>query len=222
VGVVGGAYLAAVAGLFNEGVIEALKGSVMSDLQTVSGCTTAPSTPQTCFSTLVTTDVLFGVVLPMLVLGLLFGVLYGMYYEYLPGRGYGIRALGIGTVLLILLVILGATGNYSATNTTMLAILRAFDTIAIVGYAFISSRLYRRLTREVQFESADPSNMKMWVDGKNYTDKTKTLPAHSNHKIRNEGGRFHQWLVSGGVSVADPKSEETTMRVDGDGLLKVS
>jgi hypothetical protein len=213
-----------VAGLFNVALLESSKGSTLAYLQTLSACTTAPATPQGCFSTLLTSDVPFGVILPIIVLGILFGTLYGMYFEYLPGRGYPMRALGIGTLLLLFLVLLGATGNYSATDKTQLAILRAFDTVAMLGYIVILARFYRRITREVNFESARPSKLKIWVDGKNYTDKMKTLGVHSTHKIAapDAAGEFHQWLVSGGISVTDPKNPETRMRVEGDGLLKIS
>lgn len=166
----------------------------------------------------------YTVVLTGAVLGVLVGVLYGMYFEYIPGTTYAIRAIGLGLILLVLMIVIGGAGNYSATDETELAILRAFDTVAMLGYAFILCRLYRRLTREVQFDSPNPEKLKITVDGRNYTEKTRTLGIHSSHKVKAtlEKGQFHQWLVSGGVTVEDPKSPETKMKVDGDGLLKIT
>lgn len=201
-------------------MLEALKGTSIADLSNTAGCTT---TPNTCFDNIITVNIPYEVLLPCATLGLLFGVLYGMYFEYIPGKGYAIRAIGIALIFLIILIVIGSAGNASATDTTELATIRAFDTVALIGYAYILSKLYRRLTREVNFES--PSDkLKIEVDGRNYTHKMKTLSLHSSHKLKapTEKGVFHQWLVSGGVSVEDPKSPETKMKVDGDGLLKIS
>lgn len=211
-------------GLFNAALLEGLRGTSIADLGKVSACNTVTMTPQACFSTLLYPNIPLAVVLTGAVLGLLFGVLYGMYYEYLPGNGYPIKAVGLGLLLLVFMIIVGGAGNYTATDETELAILRAFDTVAMLGYAFILSRLYRRLTREVQFDSPSPDKLKISVDGRNFTDKTKTLGIHSSHTIKapQEKGLFHQWLVSGGVTVEDPKSPETKMKVDGDGLLKIT
>ena len=100
----------------------------------------------------------------------------------------------------------------------------AFDVLAMIGYSLIIARFYRKYTREVKFESPNPERLKITVDGKNFTGKTKTLSRPLHHTVRapSESGAFHEWLVSGGVSVLDAKSFETTMRVDGDGLLKIS
>jgi hypothetical protein len=102
--------------------------------------------------------------------------------------------------------------------------MRGFDTVAMLAYAVIIAHFYRKYTRVVEFESPNPEKLKITVDGKNYTGKAKTLALHSTHTVRapSESGAFKGWLVSGGVSVLDPKSFETTMRVDGDGLLKIS
>ena len=109
-------------------------------------------------------------------------------------------------------------------DQTQKAIMDAFDTVAMLVYAVIIAHFYRKYTREVEFESPDPEKLKITVDGKNYTGKMKTLSLHSTHTVRapSESGAFKGWLVSGGVSVLDSKSFETTMRVDGDGLLKIS
>ncbi len=185
-------------------------------------CTTGSATPDDCFSTLLTADIPSLVVFPTAVFGILFGGLYGVYYEFLPGRGYRIKAVAAGMGMLIMILFFGVAGL--TTDQTQKAIMDAFDTLAMLFYAVIIARFYRRYTREVEFESPDPEKLKITVDGKNYTGKVKTLSLHSTHSIRgpSESGAFKGWLVSGGVSVLDAKSFETTMRVDGDGLLKLS
>ena len=109
-------------------------------------------------------------------------------------------------------------------DQTEKAIMYAFDTVAMLVYATVLARYYRKFTREVEFASPDPERLKITVDGKNFTGKLKTLALHSTHKVRapSESGAFREWLVSGGVSVLDSRSFETTMRVDGDGLLKIT
>ncbi len=159
---------------------------------------------------------------PIGVFGIVFGGLYGMYYEFLPGQGYRIRAVAIGMGLLIVMLVFGVAGV--TADQTQKAIMDAFDTVAMLVYAVIIAHFYRRYTRSVEFESPDPERLKITVDGKDYTGKVKTLSLHSTHTVRapSESGAFKGWLVSGGVSVLDPKSFETTIRVDGDGLLKIS
>ncbi len=192
----------------------------MQVLSTYSYCAGTAAT-QNCFSTLLSTDIPSLVIFPLGVTGILFGGLYGMYFEYLPGQGYRIRAMAIGMAMLILLLLIGLAG---ITTNQLKTIMDAFDVVAMLGYVVIIAHFYRRYTREVRFESPNPEKLKITVDSKNFTGKTKTLSLHSSHTVRapSESGAFHQWLVSGGISVLDAKSFETTMRVEGDGLLKIT
>ena len=221
-GILGGIFFAAAASLFNVLLLEASKGSVMSAFQSTPGCTTAPTTPQDCFNTLLNTDIPSLVAFPIGVFGILFGALYGIYFEFLPGRGYRIRAAAMGLAMLIVLLFFRVAGL--TADPTQTAVMYACDVFAAGGYSLIIARFYRSYTREVEFKSPDQGRLKITVDGKNYTGKLKTLSLHSAHTVRapSESGAFHEWLVSGGVSVLDSKSFETTMRVDGDGLLKIS
>lgn len=223
-GILGGIFFAAAVGLFNIALLEALSSNVLAYFQTVSICTTPPTTPGDCFSTLITADIPSLVMFPVAVLGIVFGALYGMYFEFLPGRGYPIKALAMGMLMLIFMIVFDLAGSTSTTDVTQLGIVRVFDAVAMVGYTLIISHYYRKFTREVDFQSPDPSRLKITVDGKNYTGKKKTLSISSTHTVRapSESGTFHEWLVSGGVTVLDSKSFETTMRVDGDGLLKIT
>ncbi|HVC27883.1 MAG TPA: hypothetical protein VND40_06950 [Nitrososphaerales archaeon] len=221
-GILGGIFFAAAVGLFNWALLQAFSGTVLQVLSTNSFCSGASSTPQDCFSTLLNTDIPSLVVFPIGVSGILFGGLYGLYFEFLPGQGYRIKAVAIGMAMLIMMLVIGLAGI--TADQTQKTIMDVFDVVAMLGYVLIISRFYRKYTREVRFDSPNPAKLKITVDHKNYTGKTKTLSLHSNHTIRapSESGAFHEWLVSGGVSVLDSKSFETTMRVDGDGLLKIT
>jgi hypothetical protein len=221
-GILGGIFFAAVVGLFNIALLEAFSGSVLAAFQTNVVCTTPPTTPQDCFSTLLSTYIPTFVIFPIAVFGILFGGLYGMYFEFLPGRGYRIRAVAAGMGMLIMMLVFGVAGV--TADQTQRAIMYAFDTAVMLVYSVIIARYYRIYTREVEFVSPNPERLKITVDGKNFTGKLRTLSLHSAHTVRapSESGAFHEWLVSGGVSVLDSKSFETTMRVDGDGLLKIS
>jgi len=225
-GILGGIFFAAAAGLFNIALLETFSGSVLQVLQANQFCSGAPgaASPQECFSTLLTADIPSLVMFPIAVFGIIFGGLYGMYYEFLPGHGYRTKAVAIGMLMLVFIVVFGVAGSTTTTDQTQLAIMRGFDTVAMLTYAVIIAHFYRKYTRVVEFESPNPEKLKITVNGKDYTGKAKTLALHSTHTVRapSESGAFKGWLVSGGVSVLDPKSFETTMRVDGDGLLKIS
>jgi hypothetical protein len=220
-GILGGILFAAVAGLVNWGLLEAFSGAVLQALSTIAVCSGSQGTPQDCLSTLINTNIPTLAVLQGAT-GVLFGALYGMYFEFLPGSGYGVKAMSMGLMMLIALLFLGLAGI--TVDRTQQLVMYAVDFVCMLGYSAVTARFYRSYTREVQFQSPNPEKLKIVVDRKNYTGKTKTLSLHSNHTVRapSESGAFHQWLVSGGVSVLDSKSFETTMRVDGDGLLKIS
>ena len=220
-GILGGIFFAAVAGLANWALMEAFSSAVLQVLSTISYCSAPAGTPQACLSTLINTNI------PTLAVlqgasGILFGALYGTYFEFLPGNGYRIKAVAAGMLMLVVLLFLGLAGI--TIDRTQQVIMYVVDVVCMTGYVIITAHFYREYTREVKFESPNPESLKITVDHKNYTGKTKTLSLHSNHTVRapSESGAFHAWLVSGGVSVLDSKSFETTMRVDGDGLLKIT
>jgi hypothetical protein len=220
-GILGGIFFAIVAGLVNWALLEAFSSTTLQVLSTISYCSGTAGTPQNCLSTLINTNIPTLAVLQGAT-GILFGALYGMYFEFLPGQGYTMKAVAAGMGMLIILLFFGLAGI--TVDRTQQVIMYAFDVVAMLGFTVILARYYKRFTREVEFQSPNPEALKIVCDGKNYTGKLKTLAVHSTHKIRapSESGRFHEWLVSGGVTVLDSKSFETTMRVDGDGLLKIS
>jgi hypothetical protein len=111
-----------------------------------------------------------------------------------------------------------------ASNGLQEAILVGFQVVLALTYGLILARLYRRYTREVEFQSPNPASMKIIVDRRDQTGKRRTFSLHSRHKVKAsfEGAPFKGWLVSGGVTVEDPKSSESKIQVNGDGLLKAS
>jgi len=151
----------------------------------------------------------------------LFGVIFGVYFESIPGRSYLRKALLIGLIMLVAVLNLVLPVVTDALQETLMI---AAELAFAIGYAIISARLYRRYTREVQFESVDPAKLKILVRKRDQTGKKKTfsLNATESVEVSAEGRRFKGWLVSGGVTVGDAKSESTDIRVTGDGLLKAT
>ena len=219
-GILGGIFLATAIGVFNVALLEAFHPAVLQVLSSGQSCSGAAA--QDCFSTLVSISIPTYVMFPLAVLGIAFGALFGMYYEYLPGVGYRIRASAIGLALLICIFFLGVAGE--TADPTQKAIMSGFDFAAVILYSLVIARYYRRFSREVQFESPRPGELKILVNDRDFTGKTRTFALNSTHKVKasSDAGAFKAWLVSGGVSVEDPRSFETTVRVEGDGLLKVS
>jgi hypothetical protein len=221
-GILGGIFLAAAVGICNIVLLLVFSSDVLQFLAGNAALCPTTVTPQDCFSTTISVSIPTYVMFPVAVFGVIFGGLFGVYFEYLPGVGYRIRALALGLGLLIFILFFGVGGE-TLPGTTR-AVMSALDLFLVLGYTLIIARFYRRFTREVEFGSARPKELKVLVDGRNSTGKMKTFAVNSTQKVRAEGdGRgFKEWLVSGGVSVEDPKSFETSFNVEGDGLLKVS
>jgi hypothetical protein len=219
-GILGGIFLAAAIGVFNIALLEAFSPAVLQVLAASPSC--SGSAAQGCFSTLLSVSIPTYVMFPVAVLGIMLGGIFGVYYEYLPGLGYRVRAAGVGLGLLIIIFFFGVAGE--TADPTQKAIMSAFDFGAVIVYSLIIARYYRRFSREVKFESPRPGELKILVDEHDYTGKTRTFTFNSTHKVKASGDdrAFKAWLVSGGVSVDDPRSFETTIKVEGDGLLKVS
>ena len=221
-GILGGIFLGAAIGISNILLLSAYASDVLQFLGNNPTLCPTTVTPQDCFSTTLSVSIPTYVIFPVAVFGIVFGGLFGVYYEYLPGEGYRIRALAIGLALLIFILFLGVGGETLPGATK--AIMSVLDLFLCVVYSLVIARFYRRFTRVVEFESSRPDGLKVLVDGRNLTGKKRTFATNSSHKVKAEGDEkgFRGWLVSGGISVEDPKSFETAFTVTGDGLLKVS
>jgi hypothetical protein len=226
-GILSGIVFAGSIGIFNVLLLYGLKGDVLQFLSTNLSSTCGGGvaggsipTPEECFSSVVLIYVPFFTFLGFII-SLLFAGSYGIFYEYLPGHSQRVKAASIGLLLLLTLLYLGLAGfsfEYQAR-----IVLSFFDLGITVVYAFILGGLYRRYTRSVEFISQDENSLKIIVDGRNLTGKTRTFHLRSSHEVRGEAtgdGAFREWSMSGGVSIEDPKSYATTIQVNGDGMLK--
>jgi hypothetical protein len=222
-GILGGIVFAGGIGLFNAILLFAFRGDVLQVLGTLPACAGSSAgsqiaTPEDCFSTLLSVNLPF-FVFEIFVISLFFAGVFGAFFEVLPARGYTTRAAVVAFLMLIVILFAGA-GLF--TSDVQRLIIVGYELVLTFVYAAILSRFYRRYTREVEFQTPESGSGKILMDNHNYTGKVRTLSIHSSHTVRAESEEraFKEWLVSGGVTVEDPKSFETTIKVEGDGLLK--
>ncbi len=225
-GVITSLYFSGAAVALNATVLLAFKSQVLASLAasaancSQSGPASQAGTAQFCFSSLFTSA------LPVFFIGLLAisflaSIFFGVYFELIPGKSYLRKALLVSLVMLVvmlnLVLPLAGDGQQELLMIT-------FEVALAVGYSVATARLYRRFTREVEFQSSDPSKLKVMLGRRDQTGKKRTFSVNSTQAVQAsaEGRRFRGWLVSGGVSVEDSKSPITAMKVLGDGLLKAT
>jgi len=226
-GILAGIVFSGSIGLFNVLLLYLLRADVLQFLSTnlASACGGARAggalpTPEECFSSVIAVYVPFFSALGFVV-SLVFAAMYGIFFEYLPGQSYRVRAGSVGLLLLIALLYLGLAGlsfEYLAR-----VVISLFDLAITAVYAVILGTLYKRYTRVVEFVSQDEESLKIIVDGRNLTGKRRTFHLRSSHEVKGvtKGeSSFKEWATSGGVSVEDAKSFKTTIEVEGDGMLK--
>jgi hypothetical protein len=225
-GVIAGlAYIGALAA-FNLSVLYVAKQDVLSYISTNFSQLCSPagspgrSTVQDCF------DSLAPVYIPYIAFSgffvtLAFSAAFGRMYDRIPGKGQSFKGLLIAPLVaatLVLLQLVGFTFELAATEALIVVVLGS-----TVAYGLLLGSFYRRYTRLIRFESEDLSSLRILVDSSDLTGRTATLAAKSTHNVeaKVEGdSSFKGWTVSGGVTVEDAKSFETSMEINGDGLLK--
>ena len=226
-GILGGIFYAGITGLFNLFVVVIFKTSaltVLSQFHECSGITVGGpiSTPTECFSTIISVLIPYSVFV-IFIVSLVFSSFFGIFFEYLPGRSYATRASIVAFVMLIALLYTGFEGiSFDSRQRIVIA---TFDFIIAYLYATILGSLYKRYTRVIEFSSQDPNLLRIIVGRKDVTGKARTVTANSSHKVRASplgNAAFKEWSYSGGVTVEDPKSFETVMRVEGDGMVKAA
>ncbi|MBI3023145.1 MAG: hypothetical protein HYY68_05385 [Thaumarchaeota archaeon] len=226
-GILGGIFYAGITGLFNLFVVFIFKNSalsVLSKFQECSGITAGGpvSTPNECFSALISVLVPYSVFIIFLV-SLVFSSAFGIFFESLPGRSYATRASIVAFIMVILLLYTGFEGiSFDIQERAMIA---TFNFIMAYLYATILGSLYKRYTRVIEFSSQNPELLRIILGRKDVTGKTRTVAANSSVKVRASplgNAAFKEWSYSGGVTLEDSKSFETVMRVAGDGMLKAS
>lgn len=226
-GIIGGIFYAGITGSFNLFVVFIFKKSALSVLATFHECSGVTvggpvSTPNECFSSLISVLVPYSVFVIFLV-SLVFSSSFGIFFDSLPGRSYTTRASIVAFIMILLLLYTGFEGiSFDSQERVMIA---TFDFIMAYLYATILGSLYKRYTRVVEFSSQDPELLRIIQGRRDVTGKTRTVAANSSVKIRAAplgNAAFKEWSCSGGVSLEDSKSFETVMRVAGDGMLKAS
>lgn len=227
-GAVASGYFAGSISLFNIVILFAFKQQVLDYLtqnySTACGVVAvAPSAGGTerCFDSIIVSGIPIVDFARTLVIALLFSVAIGLYFDYLPGPTYLRRGAFAALVMLILMLFLGLYGIVVTETQVVLMIL--FEGGAIIPYAVVLARLYRRFTREVEFQTV-VSTGKVIVDRRDLTGRKRTFSLNSRHKVEAAGElkAFRGWLVSGGVHVEEPNQEKTTITISGDGLLKLA
>jgi len=175
---------------------------------------------QDCFATLAPVYVPFVAFLGFFV-ALVYAGIFGRIYEFIPGRSPSFKGLTVAPIVainLILFQLVGFTFEESARVALLLVLVGT-----TISYGLLLGNLYRRYTRVVEFVSQDESSLRILVGRSDLTGKKRTLATKSTHALRadvSDDSSFRGWTVSGGVSVEDPRSFETTMEITGDGLLK--
>jgi hypothetical protein len=225
-GVVASLFFAGSISLFNILLLYSFKNQTLAYLATnytncsARGPASVSGTAEYCFSNLIFPGVPLYDLLRGAVIAMLFSVAIGMYYDVLPGATYFWRGLLGAMIMLVAMLFLNIFGL--VTSQLQEIIMISFQAVAAILYSLIIARLYRRFTREVQFQTNVPSG-KIIVDRRDLTGRKRTFNAGSKHTIEAAGElkSFKGWLVSGGVAVSEPKQVKTTMTINGDGLLKL-
>jgi len=226
-GTLGGAAYVGGLALFNVLVLYALKADVLNIISqsypslcsTTAGANSTAISVEDCFSSVVAVYVPFAAFLQFFVVMVYSGV-FGSLYEYFPGKGPVAKGVVMGLLVGVSLLALNLAGidfDFAARV--------AVNTFFVV-WTFVCGvamgKLYRRYTRLVRFVSRDERALRVLVDNRDFTGKERTFALRSSHEVRaeaKEGSSFREWSVSGGVTVEDPRSFETTMEVEGDGVL---
>jgi hypothetical protein len=222
----GAAYMGGLA-IANVAVLYAFKADTLSSLSQLASCASAASTNSTaaetaeqCLNSVVSVTIPIEGLLAFFV-SLIYAGVFGRFYERFPGKSPSARGVTVGVIAGFSLLVLGPTIVYFGL-AEMVAITTFFIAWTFV-YGLLIGRLYKRYTREVQFANRDGKALRVLVDGRDCTGKTLTFATRSSHAVKakvREGKSFRGWSVSGGVTVEDPRSLETTMNVEGDGVLK--
>lgn len=219
-GAVGTLYFAASVSVFNALVLLSFKGDVIAALQAdVTATCSTTAAAENCFSTLLSPGIPLYDFVRIAIIAIFFSLSIGIYFDYIPGTSYVRKTLLASFIMLLVMLFLGLYGIVSDGEQELLMV--SFMLVDSAIYAIVFARLYRRFTREVEFQ-AQKTGLKITVDKRDFTGKKRTFTTNSTHKVEAvaEGKQFKEWLVSGGVSVGDPRDSKTTIKIIGDGLLK--
>ena len=226
-GTLGGFLYVGGTAIFNVILLYSLKADVLSLIQgheatlcVPGAATNATNSLEACFASVVAVDVPYIAFVAFFIV-LTYAGLFGILYDSIPRRSSTVKGEVFGAAAGFNLVIFGYTAyifdepSFVASGTFLAAWTLLF------GY--ILGRLYKRYTRPVSIESQDPTLLKVLVDGRDLTGKTRTFALTSSHKLRAElsdDASFTGGEVSGGWALEDGRSFETVVEVNGEGSLK--
>ena len=224
-GTLGGILYAGGLAVFNVILLYAMKGEVLGAIsKSYSQVCAGPTLDGTgsledCFSLLIAVDVPFVAFVDFFIT-LFYAGIFGLWYERLPGRSSLAKGETIAGIVVLNLVFFGYYGfAFSYQSGLATGVFLLFWTVV---FGSVMGRLYRKYTRFVTFKSEDAGLLRVLVDGRDFTDRSRTFAKTSTHKVRadvTEDASFKEWEVTGGVTVEDPRSFETDMEVNGDGRL---
>lgn len=202
---------------FNAFLLVSLKPTVLEVISKTNYC--GISGVEDCFSLVLAYYVPF-IAFVGFFIALLYSGVFGLWYEKFPGSWF-VKGETIAAVVGLNLIFFGYSGFYF--DSVSLAAGGIFFLAWTATFGYIVGELYKRYTRLVSFESEDPETLKVLLDGRELTGQTRTLAFTSTHKLRAEvsdGASFKEWVSSGGISMEDTRSFETTFEVNGDGLVR--
>ncbi len=211
--------------VFNVLLLYSLKATVLVEISHSypQSCPIVPNvngSAEDCFSSVVSVDVPF-VAFVAFFITLAYSGIFGIYYDSIPIRRATVKGLVAGAVIGLNLIFFGFSGyvfdSQSAEATAAMMV------VWTPAFGYLLGRLYKKYTRVVEFSSQDEGLLRVVVDGRECTGRTRTFATTSSHKVRaevSEDASFREWQASGGVTLEDPRSFETAMEVNGDGTVK--
>lgn len=200
-----------------QDVLTVIRGSypsICTPVATVNG-----TSIEDCFASVVAVDVPYIAFVAFFV-ALLYAGLFGRYYDSLPSSSPTLKGELVSVLVGANLVFFGFSGFYFDFEAS--AATGAFLIGWTVVFGYFLGRLYKKYTRLVAFESQDPKLLRVLVDGRDSTGKSRTFAHTSNHRIRAEvadDASFKEWEPTGGVKLEDPRSFETVMEIEDHGTL---
>jgi hypothetical protein len=225
-GTLGGIVYVGGMAVFNVALLYALKPQVLdlitSQYSSICATTAGNSTGsiESCFQSVVSVDVPY-IAFVAFFIALIYSGLFGMFFDSLPAKASTWKGETFAGIIGVNLVFFGFSGFYF--DSTSAAATSAFVVAWTVVFGYLLGRLYKKYTRAVEIASQDEGLLKVFVDGRDYTGKTRTFATTSNHKVRAElanDASFKEWETSGGVALEDARSFETVMEVNGNGTIK--
>lgn len=213
--------------VFNVVLLYALYGDVLNFIQRQYSSVCASSVPinatnsvQQCFQSVLAVDIPYIAFVGFFVV-LTYAGLFGLFYDSIPAKNAIVKGEFFGALAGFNLFIFGFSAYFFDFVSSVVS--GVFMVAWTVVFGYFLGRLYRRYTAPVSVDSQDPSLLKVLVDGRDLTGRTRTFALTSSHKVRAElttDASFREWQVTGSLTLEDPRSFETVVEVNGQGTLK--